>query len=442
MESQNIEYKREWSDEYIKWICGFANSQGGKIYIGIDDDGEVNELKNAKKLLEDIPNKVKDVLGIMVDVNLKTKSKKNYIEIVVEKYPYPVNYKGQYFFRSGSTKQELKGAALDRFILKKQGVRWDGVPQPTLAIKDLSKSAFNYFKEKAVKANRITPEDSKDKPEVLLEKLLLKTDTGYYKRAAILLFHSNPEKYVTGAFVKIGYFFTDDDLAFQDEIHGNLFEQVEKTMDLLLTKYLKAAISYKGLHRIEQYPMPEPALREAILNAIVHKDYSSGTPIQISVYADKLMIWNKGQLPDNWTVARLKTKHPSDPYNPDIANSFFRAGLIEAWGRGTIKILDECKKTKVAAPSFKYDLSGFIIEFRYKSLQQVPASAPFELKGSTADKIINQIKNTSAITITELSEKIGVAEITIKRALKKLQETDKIVREGSDKKGKWQIKDK
>ncbi len=367
MESQNIEYKREWSDEYIKWICGFANSQGGKIYIGIDDDGEVHELKNAKKLLEDIPNKVKDVLGIMVDVNLKTKSKKNYIEIAVEKYPYPVNYKGQYFFRSGSTKQELKGAALDRFILKKQGVRWDGVPQPTLAIKDLSKSAFNYFKEKAVEAKRITPEDSKDKPEVLLEKLLLKTETGYYKRAAILLFHPNPEKYVTGAFVKIGYFFTDDDLAFQDEIHGNLFEQVEKIMDLLLTKYLKAAISYKGLHRIEQYPIPEPALREAILNAIVHKDYSSGTPIQISVYADKLMIWNKGHLPDNWTIARLKTKHPSDPYNPDIANSFFRAGLIEAWGRGTIKILDECKKAKVATPSFKYDLSGFIIEFRYKA---------------------------------------------------------------------------
>lgn len=440
MEAQNIEYKRDWSDEYIKWICGFANSQGGKIYIGIDDAGEVYGLKNEKKLLEDIPNKVKDILGIMVDVNLKTKSKKYYIEIVVEKYPYPVNYKGQYFFRSGSTKQELKGAALDRFILKKQGNRWDGVPQPNLTVKELSKTSFDYFKKNASDTNRITPEELKDKPEILLEKLLLKTDTGYYKRATILLFHPNPEKFITGAFVKIGYFNTDDDLAFQDEIHGTLFEQVEKTMELLLTKYLKAAISYKGIHRIEQYPIPEPALREAILNAIVHKDYSSGIPIQISVYANKLMIWNEGQLPDNWTVARLKTKHPSHPYNPDIANCFFRAGLIETWGRGTIKILNECKLAKVATPTFKYDLSGFIIEFKFKALQQAIASTSIELKDSTADKIISQIKNNSAITILELSEKIGVAEITIKRILNNLQKTKKVIREGSKKSGVWKVK--
>ena len=440
MEAQNIEYKRDWSDEYIKWICGFANSQGGKIYIGIDDAGEIYGLKNEKKLLEDIPNKIKDILGIMVDVNLKTKSKKHYIEIVVEKYPYPVNYKGQYFFRSGSTKQELKGAALDRFILKKQGNRWDGVPQPNLTIKELSKTSFDYFKKKASDTNRITAEELKDKPEILLEKLLLKTDTGYYKRATILLFHPNPEKFITGAFVKIGYFNTDDDLAFQDEIHGTLFEQVEKTMELLLTKYLKASISYKGIHRIEQYPIPEPALREAILNAIVHKDYSSGIPIQISVYANKLMIWNEGQLPDNWTVARLKTKHPSHPYNPDIANCFFRAGLIETWGRGTIKILNECKLAKVATPIFKYDLSGFIIEFKFKALQQAVASASIELKGSTADKIISQIKNNSAITIAELATQIGVSVITIRRELNELQELKKIIREGSRKAGMWKIK--
>ena len=84
--------------------------------------------------MEDIPNKTKDILGILVDVNLKTKAKKHFIEIVVEAYPYPVSYKGQYHFRSGSTKQELKGAALDRFILQKQGKRWDAVPQPKLVL--------------------------------------------------------------------------------------------------------------------------------------------------------------------------------------------------------------------------------------------------------------------------------------------------------------------
>jgi ATP-dependent DNA helicase RecG len=186
--------------------------------------------------------------------------------------------------------------------------------------------------------------------------------------------------------------------------------------------------------------MPEPALREALLNAIVHKDYSSGTPIQISVYPDKLMIWNKGQLPDNWTVTRLKTKHPSDPYNPDIANSFFRAGLIEAWGRGTIKILDECKKAKVAIPSFKYDLSSFIIEFKYKALLQPVLSNNKKTENSIADKVMFHIANNKSITIPELARLIGIAEITVKRILNNLQKENKVIRKGSKKSGTWEVK--
>ena len=105
-ETQNIEYKTKWRDEYLKWICGFANANGGKIYIGKDDKGTVVGVENAKKLLEDIPNKAKDILGVVVDVNLHTAAKGNYLEIIVDEYPYPVNYKGQYHYRSGSTKQE------------------------------------------------------------------------------------------------------------------------------------------------------------------------------------------------------------------------------------------------------------------------------------------------------------------------------------------------
>ena len=105
----------------------------------------------------------------------------------------------------------------------------------------------------------------------------------FLKRAALLLFHPNPEKFVTGAFIKIGFFKNDADLIFQDEVHGNLFEQIEKTLDILFTKYIKAIISYENkIHRIETYP--KDAIREALLNAIAHKDYSGGVPIQISVY--------------------------------------------------------------------------------------------------------------------------------------------------------------
>ena len=278
-ESQNIEYKSSWRDEYLKWIGGFANANGGSIFIGKDDTGNVIGIADAKKLLEEIPNKVRDILGILVDVNLHTTTQGDFIEIIVEGYPYPVNYKGQYHYRSGSTKQELKGAALDKFLLQKKGKRWDGVPVPNIIVNNLKQETFEFFRKRATKSQRIEEDILTDTNEHLVENLQLK-ENGFLKRAAILLFYADPEKFVTGAYIKIGYFETDDDLKFQDEIHGNLFEQIEKSMDLLFTKYIKAAISYEGINRIEKYEYPRDAIREALLNAVAHKDYSGGTPFK------------------------------------------------------------------------------------------------------------------------------------------------------------------
>ncbi len=101
---------------------------------------------DAKKLLEDIPNKMRDLLGIIVDVNLLVFHKKEYLEVLVEPYPYPISHKGQYYFRSGSTRQEMKGTAFDKFLLQKQGKRWDGVPVPHVKVDDFSNEAFNRFK--------------------------------------------------------------------------------------------------------------------------------------------------------------------------------------------------------------------------------------------------------------------------------------------------------
>lgn len=439
METQNIEYKESWRDEYLKWICGFANANGGTIFIGITDKGDVSGLKDAKKLLEDIPNKTKDILGIIVDVNLKTKNKLNYLEIITEAYPYPVTYKGQYHYRTGSTKQELKGAALDKFILQKQGKHWDAVPQPDLSVKELDKSAIDYFRKNASESNRVSKEDLKVNTTLLLEKLHLKADNTYLKRAVGLVFYHDPEKYITGSYIKIGFFRTDDDLVYQDEIHGNLFDQVNKCMDLLLTKYLKANISYKGLNRIEKFPIPEAALREALLNAVIHKDYSSGNPIQISVYDDKLMIWNQGQLPDNWTVENLKQKHSSHPYNPDIANCFFRAGLIEAWGRGTLKIMNECKNANVSLPKFKYDMSGFWVEFEInKDVSTIPL-IQFPENTSIENKILALMKENDKIKILELVENLNISSRTISKFIDKLKIDNKLIRIGSKKVGYWKV---
>jgi len=427
-ETQNIEWKPSWRDEYLKWICGFANAKGGKIYIGKDDNGNVVGIDNAKKLLEDIPNKTRDILGIIVDVNLRTTTEGNYLEIIVEDYPYPVNYKGQYHYRSGSTKQELKGAALDKFLLQKKGKKWDGVPVPNVSVSDLKDETFDFFRKRAFKSKRIEEEVLTDSNEHLIENLRLK-ENEFLKRAAILLFHPKPENLVTGAYIKIGFFESDSELIYQDEIHGNLFEQVEKTIDLLFTKYIKATISYEGIHRIETYEYPKEALREALLNAIAHKDYSSGIPIQISVYKDKILFWNDGQLPENWTVENLIKKHSSKPYNPDIANAFFRSGHIESWGRGTIKIIDKCKEAGLPSPTYYYESSDFWVEFR-KDIYNELYLQSLKLNDRQV-KAVLYTKENGKITNSEYQELNDISNRTASRDLTELVERGILESSGS-----------
>lgn len=187
LESQNIEWKEIWKDEYLKWICGFANANGGKIIIGKNDKGKIVGLKNSQKLLEDIPNKVRDILGIVIDINLHKSEKGDYLEIIIEKHPFPVNYKGQYHYRSGSTKQELKGSALDKFMLQKKGKKWDGVPVPNVSTDDLKNETFNFFKKRAFTNKRIDESILSEKNIDILENLKL-TENPYLKRAAIYFF--------------------------------------------------------------------------------------------------------------------------------------------------------------------------------------------------------------------------------------------------------------
>src|SRR6185437_9373907 len=123
----------------------------------------------------------------------------------------------------------------------------------------------------------------------------------------------------------------------------------DKVLNILDTKYLTRPISYKGLQRIEGLEYPEAALREAILNAIIHKDYS-GTTVFLSVYDDRLIIWNPGELPSSLTIDLLKEKHSSQPRNRLIADVFFMAGYIESWGRGINIMMEGCKDYNIPEP--------------------------------------------------------------------------------------------
>ena len=236
---------------------------------------------------------------------------------------------------------------------------------PQLQLAELDQSTLSRFRQQAIHSQRLPESILQDSTELLLARLRL-TQSGLLKRAAALLFHPDPERFVTAAHIKIGAFGKNDaDLIHQDEITGNLFTQVETATEVLKLKYLKARISYEGLYRKERFPLPMTALREAILNAVVHKDYASAVGIQISVYPDKLMIWNPGQLPDNWTLDKLMAKHASRPFNPDIANSFFRAGLIEAWGRGIERIIEACQQDNYPVPQWQVEPGGLWVTFPF-----------------------------------------------------------------------------
>src|SRR5574344_2847608 len=182
-ESQNIEFKQSWRDEYIKWLSAFGNTDGGKLYIGVDDDGKIKGIDNAKKLLEDIPNKARDILGIMVDVNLLQDEDKEYIEIITDKYPYPISYKGSYYYRSGSTTQELKGVALDKFLLGKQGKTWDSVPVPYFGDRDLDpyfntdKSSPNGLGEKLGETQQNIIKLMQNNPKIAITALATELET-------------------------------------------------------------------------------------------------------------------------------------------------------------------------------------------------------------------------------------------------------------------------
>ena len=357
-EQHNIEYKASWKDEYIKWICAFANAQGGKLFAGINDSGDVIGLNDYKKLMDEIPNKVISLLGIVVDVNLHNKNKKPYIEISVQPSSVPISYKGVYYYRSGSTKQELKGNALQHFLLKKQGKSWDELPVEHATLKDIDLQTLKYFINKAIASKRMAVDAKSDSIKTMLGKLNLMTPDRQFTYAAILMFGKNPQRFFREAYFKIGRFGKDDaDLLFQDIIDGNILQMADKVLSVLRSKYLTSPIRYEGLLRIEDLEYPEEALREAILNAIVHKDYT-GTSIQLSIYKDKLILWNEGKLPEDMNIKQLKGKHPSRPRNKNIAEVFFRAGFIEVWGRGIAKINSALANAGLPRPAIEENAGG------------------------------------------------------------------------------------
>ena len=348
-ESQAVEYKQNWRNDCLKVISAFANSDGGVLIVGLDDRGKPFGLKNVKRLLEDIPNTIRNKLGIIPSVEPNKKNKKDIINIAVTPCSVPISYNGKYYIRSGSTVQELQGKELADFLMKKSGSTWDDIVEERAGFNEIDNDSLKKFKKYA--ADRIPSIVNEIDNTALLQKLNLIDDKDL-KRAAVLLFSNDPQKFYLQSAVRIGKFLTDTEIQTTDIVEGNLFAQLESALEILRTKYLVSNIKYEGIHRRDILEYPYEALREAIINALIHRDYSGTSQIQIRVYPDKLMIMNEGKLPPEVPVEKLKTNHLSMPRNTLLAKIFYYAGFIESWGHGTIKIVENCIEQGLPEPDF------------------------------------------------------------------------------------------
>ncbi len=263
--------------------------------------------------------------------------------------------------------QELQGKDLADFLIKKSGSTWDDIIEERAGFNEIDNNSIEKFKKYAV--DRIPSIIQETDNTTLLQKLNL-IDDGNVKRAAVLLFGNDPQKFYLQSAVRIGKFLTDTEIQTTDIVEGNLFAQLENTLEILRIKYLLSNIKYEGIHRRDILEYPYEALREAIINALIHRDYSGTSQIQIRVYPDKLIIMNEGKLPPEVPAEKLKTNHLSIPRNTLLAKIFYYAGFIESWGHGTIKIVENCIEQGLPEPDFVEEHGVMTVTFYKDNLNK------------------------------------------------------------------------
>jgi len=448
-ENQNIEYKQSWHDDYLKWVCGFANAIGGVIYIGKDDTGNVVHLTDYARLLEEIPNKIRNAMGIICDVQLHDEDDKKYISIKVNPYSVAVSLRGRYYYRSGSAKMELTGVELNEFLLKKAGQTWDDVIEEGATVKDIDDASIAKFIEDSNEKGRM-PETKGFSTFQILEKLKL-TEGKKLKRAAIIMFGKEPMRFYPNIQVKIGRFGKDgSDLKFHEVVEGNIVQMLQEVQVQLNYKFLTRPVTFEGFQRVEKDQYPIQALREMLLNALVHRTYMGAT-IQMRVFDDKLSIWNEGGLPFGLSLEDLKSDHNSRPRNPNIANACFFAGYIDTWGRGTLKIINACKEAGLPDPEIKEMNGGVEVTIFLQAINEggqvggVIGGVIGGAIGGAIDFLTNRQKevlgliiNNNRITYKEIVDKLSINESAVADHIKALKDKGVIKRDGKTR-GKWLI---
>jgi len=438
-EGENLEFKEQWNDHGPEALASFVNTKGGTLLIGVKDDGTVIGWNGKDRDQQRVINQIVEILGVHPVVSVDMQQGKPVLVIEVKTSPTLVACRGRYYHRVGNSTREIPADQLGRYFVAKLGVQWDSVTDGyTLELIDTA--AVQRFLDLA--KGRLPFAKDDDSVEIILQKLGLICD-GKVTRGAVLLFGKDPQALFTSYQIHMGRF--KDDITIIDDkiVNGNLFAQLEGTIQLFRT-YLQVRYEFEGksregdplsaMQRQEIWDYPIEALREAVINALIHRDYfQMGAEIQIRVYDERVVITNPGTLPDGITVNELKREgHRSITRNTLLAQVFYYGELLEKWGTGTSRMIALCRKHGILEPEFSAKPDSFSVTFS-KDIYAIDRLVALGLSERQI-KAVQYAKEHGTITNKVYQKLTDVAERTALRDLNDLIDRD-IFRK-QDKKGK------
>lgn len=434
-ESERVEFKPSLSqiNEIVESVSAFANSSGGKIIAGVSNSGMVLGVEIGKDTLERLVNKITSNTEPKVYPSVFSEkfNGKNVVVIGIEKSAEVVLAFGRAFKRVGKSTVRMGREEYERRILERKKVYFDSQICEGAGLKDIEGEKIRWFLRKA-KYERNLDVGLNIPMQEALEKLDLTADKKV-TNAAVLLFGKRPQKFFLQAEVRCARFKGSEPVKpFLDMkvLGGTIYEQVDESEKFVLNNIKKAAWIEPGkIERQEKWEYPMDAVREAITNAICHRDYESTSNVQIRIFDDRLEVWNPGRLPDGWTVETLKRKHGSKPYNPLIAKLFFLVKYIEEWGTGTTDIVKDTIKHGLPEPLFEEVAGSIVITFRkYHITDEIIETLPEAEK-----RIVGFIQKKGSISRKECIELLAVSHATAFRYFAALEKKKILKRAGAGK---------
>ncbi|MFV1951559.1 MAG: RNA-binding domain-containing protein [Nitrospinota bacterium] len=362
-ETETVEFKENFDKTTIETVTAFANTKGGGICIGVSDNGKVKGVQVGKETLKNWANQISQSTEprVIPEIEVSKIAGKSVVIIWIKEFPInPISVKGRYFRRVGNSNHVMTMQEIAQIHFHSVGMSWDKLPARDASMDDIDLERVSGYIKKANNAGR-RKIDSDEKPSQVLEKLELLKE-GNPTWAAILLLHQHPQRFLSQAVIHCGRF-KEETIVIDDRmIEGTIIEQVEEAMDFIRKNINVKFIMTGKPAREEIWDYPLEALREAIVNAVCHRDYTIPSNTEIRIYDDNLIVRSPGGLPFGITIEELYKPHSSMLRNKGIAGVFYDIGWIEQWGSGIDKMREACIKAGLPEPKFE-EYQGFRVIF-------------------------------------------------------------------------------